>query len=80
MTQRGESPSHLGAETLEHLRAIRDELRHMREEQREQHGRLGSIERGIALMTHEIAGMSLRLDRMHESLDRIERRLALVEA
>ena len=58
---------------LEHLRAIRAELHEMREEQREQRIRLGSIERGIA-------EMSLRLDRMHDRIDRIERRLGLIEA
>jgi hypothetical protein len=58
---------------LEHLRAIRTELHEIREEQLEQRGRLGSIERGISHMTREIAEMGLRLDR-------IERRLDLVEA
>jgi len=33
---------------LEHLRAIRTELHEIREEQREQRGRLGSIERSIS--------------------------------
>jgi hypothetical protein len=64
---------------LEHLRAIRTELHEIREEQREQGGCLGSIERSISHMTREIAGMGLRLDRMHERLDRFERRLDLVE-
>ena len=58
---------------LEHLRAIRAEIHEVREEQREQRIRLGGIERGIA-------EMSLRLDRMHDRIDRIERRLGLVEA
>ena len=71
MTERGESPSHLGAETLEHLRAIWDELREIREEQREQRGDLGSIERGIALMTQEMGEMSWHLDRI-DGLNRIE--------
>ena len=64
---------------LEHLRAIRTELHEIREEQREQRGRLGSIERSISYMTREIAEMGLRLDRMHDRLDRIERRLDLAE-
>jgi hypothetical protein len=65
---------------LEHLRAIREDLREVREEQREQRGRLGSIERAISHMAGEIAQMGLRLDRMHDPPDRIERRLDLVEA
>jgi hypothetical protein len=62
---------------LEHLRAIRTELHEIREEQR---SRLGSIECSISHMTREMAEMGLRLDRMHDPLDRIERRLDLVEA
>ena len=61
---------------LEHLRAIRTELHEIRE----QRGRLGSIECSISHMTREIAEMGLRLDRMHDRLGRIERRLDLVEA
>jgi len=65
---------------LEHLRAIRTELHEIREEQREQRGRLGSIERSISHMTREMAEVGLRLDRMHDRFDRIERRLDLAEA
>jgi tetrahydromethanopterin S-methyltransferase subunit G len=65
---------------LEHLRAIGEDLGEIREEQREQRGRLGSIERGISHMSGEIAQIGLRLDRMHDRLDRIDRRLDLVEA
>jgi hypothetical protein len=36
---------------LENLRAIRSELHEIREEQREQRTRLGSIERSISYMT-----------------------------
>jgi tetrahydromethanopterin S-methyltransferase subunit G len=64
---------------LEHLGAIRAELHEIREAQREQRGRLGSIERSISFIGREIAEMGLRLDRMHDRLDRIERRLDLVE-
>jgi hypothetical protein len=39
---------------LEHLRAIRTELHEIREEQREQRGRLGSIERSISHTTREM--------------------------
>ena len=65
---------------IEHLCAIRAELHEIREEQREQCGRLGSIERSILHMTRELGEMGLRLDRMHDRLDRIERRLDLVNA
>ena len=54
---------------FEHLRAIREALREISEEQR---GWLGAIERGISHMAGEIAQMGLRLDR-------IERRLGLVD-
>jgi tetrahydromethanopterin S-methyltransferase subunit G len=64
---------------LEHLCAIRTVLHEIREEQREQRGRLGSIERSVSFIGREIADMGLRLDRMHDRLDRIERRLDLVE-
>ena len=65
---------------LEQLCAIRAGLREIREEQREQRGRLGAIERSISHIAGEIAQMGLRLDRMHDPLDRIERRLDLVNA
>jgi len=65
---------------IEHLHAMRDELREIREEQRGQRSRLGSIERSISHMTREMAEMGLRLDRMHDCLARIERRLNLGEA
>jgi hypothetical protein len=57
---------------LEHLRAIRGELREIREEQRRQRGLLGSIERSMSYMSREMVEMGLRLDRMHDRLDRIE--------
>ena len=69
----------ISAHTSACLRAIRTELHEIREGQREQRGRLGSIERSISYMTREIAEMGLRLDRMHDRLDRIERRLDLAE-
>src|SRR5260370_10169934 len=56
---------------LEHLRAIRSELHEIREEQREQRTRLGSLERAISYMTREIAEMGLRLDPMHDRLERV---------
>lgn len=62
---------------LEHLRAIRDELQQLREEQREQRIRSGSIERGIVNLLSELTEMGLRIDRLH---DRIDRRLGLIDA
>jgi hypothetical protein len=56
------------------------EVQEAREEQREQRIRLGSIERGIATLITEITEMGLRLDLVHDRIDRIERRLGLIEA
>jgi len=61
---------------LEHLRAMRSDLTEMRQEQREQRLRLSGIERGIVNLLSEVTEMGLRLDRMH---DRIDRRLDLIE-
>jgi Mg2+ and Co2+ transporter CorA len=65
---------------IEHLRSIRNELSEVRQEQREQRIRLGGIERGIVNLLSELTEMGLRLDRMHDRIDRIEQRLGLVEA
>jgi hypothetical protein len=64
---------------LEHLRGIRTELQEVRQEQREQRIRLSGIERGIVNLLSEVTEMGLRLDRMHDRIDRIERRLDLTE-
>jgi hypothetical protein len=64
---------------LDQLCAIREELREIREEQREERGRFGAIDRSISHMAGEIAQMGLRLDRMHHPLDRIARRLDIVD-
>ena len=64
---------------LEHLRAIRTEMTEIRQEQREQRIRLSGIERGIVNLLSEVTEMGLRLDRMHDRIDRIERRLDLGE-
>jgi hypothetical protein len=60
-----------------------DEIRQVREEQREQCLRLGAVERNLAQLTSQaisgFAQINLRLDRMHDRLDRIERRPDLVE-
>ncbi len=56
-----------------------DEIRLVREEQREQRFRLSSLERAVAQIAVDIAQINARLDRVHDRLDRIERRLDLVD-
>jgi hypothetical protein len=69
---------------LEHLRAIRADLQEVRAEQREQRLRLSSIERSLAHIEREgpefRAEVGVRFDRVHDPLDRIERRLDIVPA
>jgi hypothetical protein len=64
---------------LEYLRAIREELREVRAEQREQRACLGCIERSLARIERDYfrfgAEISIRFDRIDDSLERIERRL-----
>jgi hypothetical protein len=60
-------------------RAIRTELTEVRQEQREQRITLSGLERGSVNLFSEITEMGLPLDRMHDQIDRIERRLGLVE-
>jgi tetrahydromethanopterin S-methyltransferase subunit G len=72
------------ADILEHLRAIREDLREVRAEQREQRTRLVAIERLIGHVESEQAELRVelnaRFDRVTDRLDRIERRLDLTEA
>ena len=69
---------------LEHLRAIREDVQQIRAEQRDQRMRLASIERILSHQEHETAElrvvMNARFDRVHDRLDRIERRLNLADA
>jgi hypothetical protein len=69
---------------LELLRAIRADMAEMRTEQREQRGRLGAIERALAHIERDgaehRAELGGRFDRILDRLDRIERRLGLVDA
>jgi hypothetical protein len=55
-----------------------DEIRLVREEQREQRLRLSSLERNVGQISVDIAQVNVRLDRVHDRLDRIERCLNLV--
>jgi archaellum component FlaC len=57
---------------LEHLRAIRATVDRLSDDMQEVKGRLGILEQ-------QYACISIRLDRLDESVLRIERRLDLVE-
>jgi hypothetical protein len=69
---------------LEHLRAIRSELREVRGEQTERRMRIGAIERSMARVEVEQAELRAefgsRFDRVLDRLDRIERRLEIAPA
>jgi hypothetical protein len=58
---------------IQHLRAIRAQLDTLDERQSEMMQRLGVVEVGLA-------NQSVRVDRIDAPLDRIERRLGLIEA
>jgi septal ring factor EnvC (AmiA/AmiB activator) len=58
---------------------VLDEIRLVREEQREQRLRLSSLERAVAQIAVDVAQINARLDRLHDRLDCIERRLDLVD-
>lgn len=64
---------------LEMLRAMRADMGELGAELREQRGRLGAIERLLAHLEREgaeqRAEMGGRFDRIHDRLDRIDRRL-----
>ncbi|MGQ0621511.1 MAG: hypothetical protein ACT4QA_16585 [Panacagrimonas sp.] len=71
---------------LEHLRAIRSDLGAVRENQSDHGHRLTRIEASIAGVRREqaldaeaVAHVEARFDRMTDRIDRIERRLDLVE-
>ncbi len=71
---------------LEHLRAIRSDLRDMRDTMAEQGQRLTRMEIGLAGLRRDqgadaggVAEMGLRLDRLVEQVRRIEHRLDLAD-
>ncbi|WP_377296483.1 hypothetical protein [Rhizobium sp. SGZ-381] len=71
---------------LEHLRAVRADMRDMRDILREQGSRLTRIERGLAGLRRNraadaegVAEMGLRLDRLAGTGQHIEYRLDLVD-
>lgn len=65
---------------LNMLRAIRAEQGAQREKLDEIIDRLGRLEREIAGLHSDYAGLSVRLDNLDRRVGRIERRLELVEA
>lgn len=71
---------------LEHLRAIRADLRDMRDTMQEQGHRLSRIEIGLAGLRRDqgsdaagVAEMGLRIDRLVQQVRRIEHRLDLAD-
>ncbi|MBT9369481.1 hypothetical protein [Rhizobium sp. CSW-27] len=71
---------------LEHLRAVRGDIRDMREILREQGSRLTRIELGLAVLRRDqgtdaegVAEMGLRLDRLTDKIHRIGRRLDITD-
>jgi len=71
---------------LEHLRAIRSDLREMRGAMQEQGPRLTRMEIGLAGLRRDqgadaggVAEMGLRIDRLVEQVQRIEARLDLAD-
>ena len=65
---------------LEYLRAIRAEMATLREDVRDLHQRVSSIERHLANIRSDVADIHRRLDRHGDRLARIERRLELADA
>ena len=67
---------------LGHLRAIREELREVRVEQREQRSRLGAIERTLAHLERDgaesRAEIGVRFDRVLDRLERLDRVLEII--
>ena len=65
---------------LEHLLAIRAEMATLREDVRDLHQRVSSIEQHLANIRSDVADIHRRLDRHGDRLARIERRLELGDA
>ncbi|MGO9473941.1 MAG: hypothetical protein ACLPWS_11140 [Rhodomicrobium sp.] len=66
--------------TLEQLRAIRAENDKTHRMLFDIVQRLGSLEQKNAIVVSDIASLSVRMDHMERDIDRIKRRLDLVEA
>jgi tetrahydromethanopterin S-methyltransferase subunit G len=65
---------------LEHLRAIRADVRSTHERLDMLTTRMSSVEHGVASLHGDMAHMGGRLDRVEQRLDRIEHRLDLADA
>ena len=65
---------------LQHLRAIRGDVEAVRSTLAEHTGRLGRLERSIADVGVQLADHSVRFDRVNAQLDRVDRRLGLIDA
>ena len=63
---------------LEHLKRFQASLDRVERKQDEVILRLGRLETAVAVLQGDYAGLSVRLDRVGERIDRIERRLELV--
>jgi hypothetical protein len=71
---------------LEHLRAIRADVHEIKTVQKEHGHRLTRIEIGVAGLRREQAGdaenvayMEARVDKLHEEIERIKRRLEIID-
>jgi len=65
---------------LERLRAIRATAEKLKRDLGDVRHRVGSIERHLANLQSDMAHVRLRLDGQGDRLDRIERRLELVDS
>lgn len=65
---------------LEHLRATRTTVEKMEREFGDVRHRVSSMERHLANLQSDIANVHLRLGHQGDRLDRIERRLELVDS
>ena len=69
---------------LEMLRAMRRDIGEMREDIRELKHRMSTVEQQVSIMIasemSHYAGVSTRLDRIGDKIERVERRLEIVPA
>ena len=63
---------------LDHLRAIRGDIAKVGDKIDGLTQRVGSLERQVAIVHDDMAGIQMRLDKHDARLDRIERRLDLI--
>lgn len=65
---------------LHYLRRLDDKVDQLRDDNREIKARLSQLEATVAQVHVSLAEQSVRFDRVHGGLERIDRRLDLVEA